>query len=230
MKRFVKVVVAGVKQLAIPLGKRKALAKWLVMLCMAGVAQAEVVAPDVLIKTTAQEVLAIVKQDKDIQAGDQKKTLDLVDAKVLPHFDFTRMTQLAVGKSWRTATPEQKRALVTEFRNMLVRTYTKAFTVYRDQTVEVKPLKMPADADEVTVKTTINKPGGQPVPVDYEMKKTADGWKAYDISIEGVSMVISYRGTFASEIQEKGIEGLIKTLSDKNTNAANVSLHKADTK
>jgi len=200
------------------------------MLCVVGVAQAEVVAPDALIKTTAQEVLAIVKQDKDIQAGNQKKILDLVDAKVLPHFDFTRMTQLAVGKAWRTATPEQKQALATEFRNMLVRTYTKAFTVYRDQTVEVKPFKMPADAVEVTVKTVINKPGGQPIPVDYEMKKTADGWKAYDISIEGVSMVISYRGTFASEIQEKGIDGLIKTLSDKNTNAANVALHKADTK
>ena len=200
------------------------------MLCVVGVAQAEVVAPDALIKTTAQEVLAIVKQDKDIQAGNQKKILDLVDAKVLPHFDFTRMTQLAVGKAWRTATPEQKQALATEFRNMLVRTYTKAFTVYRDQTVEVKPFKMPADAVEATVKTVINKPGGQPIPVDYEMKKTADGWKAYDISIEGVSMVISYRGTFASEIQEKGIDGLIKTLSEKNTNAANVSLRKAETK
>ncbi len=121
------------------------------LLCMTGVAQAEIVAPDELIKTTAQDVLTIVKQDKDIQAGNQKKILDLVDAKVLPHFDFTRMTQLAVGKAWRTATPEQKQALVTEFRNMLVRTYTKAFTVYRDQTVEVKPFKMPADAVEVTV-------------------------------------------------------------------------------
>lgn len=200
------------------------------LLCVLGVAQAEVLAPDELIKTTAQDVLTIVKQDKDIQAGNQKKILDLVDAKVLPHFDFTRMTQLAVGKSWRTATPEQRQALAKEFRNMLVRTYTKAFTVYRDQTVEVKPFKMAADATEVTVKTLINKPGAPPIPVDYEMKKTADGWKAYDVSIEGVSMVVSYRGTFASEIQEKGIDGLIKTLSDKNANAANVALHKADTK
>ena len=201
-----------------------------VLLCMVGVAQAGVVAPDELIKTTALDVLDIVKQDKDIQAGNQKKILDLVDAKVLPHFDFTRMTQLAVGKYWRTATNEQKQALVTEFRNMLVRTYTKAFTVYRDQTIDVKPFKMAADATEVTVKTIINKPGGQPVPVDYEMRKTADGWKAYDVSIEGVSMVVSYRGTFASEIKEKGIDGLIKALSDKNANAANAPLHKADTK
>lgn len=200
------------------------------LLCMTGVAQAGMVAPDELIKTTAQDVLTIVKQDKDIQAGNQKKILELVDAKVLPHFDFMRMTQLAVGKYWRTATNEQKQALVTEFRNMLVRTYTKAFTVYRDQTIDVKPFNMAADATEVTVKTAINKPGAPPIPVDYEMRKTADGWKAFDVSIEGVSMVISYRGTFASEIQEKGIDGLIKTLSDKNTSAANAPLHKAEAK
>jgi len=200
------------------------------LLCVMGVAQAEMVAPDALIKTTVQEVLAVVKQDKEIQAGNQKKILELVDAKVLPHFDFTRMTQLAVGKSWRQATPEQRQALVTEFRNMLVRTYTKAFTVYRDQTVEVKPFKMAADATDVTVKTSINKAGAQPVMVDYEMEKTSNGWKAYDVSIEGVSMVSSYRGTFTSEIQEKGIDGLIKTLSDRNASAANVSLRKADAK
>ncbi len=201
-----------------------------VLLCMVGIAQAEAVAPDVLIKTTAQDVLEIVKQDKDIQAGNQKKILDLVDAKVLPHFDFVRMTKLAVGKHWRTASNEQKQALVTEFRNMLVRTYTKAFTVYRDQTVEVKPFKMAADATEVTVKTSINKPGAPPVPVDYEMQKSADGWKAYDVAIEGVSMVNSYRGTFDTQIQQNGIDGLIKMLSDKNANAANVALQKAEKK
>ncbi len=200
------------------------------LLCVIGVAQAEMVAPDELIKATAQDVLAIVKQDKDIQAGNQKKILELVDAKVLPHFDFTRMTQLAVGKYWRTATNEQKQALVTEFRNMLVRTYTKAFTVYRDQTIEVKPFKMAADATEVIVKTAINKPGAPQIPVDYEMRKTANGWKAFDVSIEGVSMVTSYRGTFDTQIQQNGIDGLIKTLSDKNANAANVALNKAETK
>ncbi|HEU0219873.1 MAG TPA: ABC transporter substrate-binding protein [Gallionella sp.] len=200
------------------------------LLCMIGFAQAEMVAPDELIKATAQDVLAIVKQDKDIQAGNQKKILDLVDAKVLPHFDFVRMTRLAVGKHWRAATSEQRQALVTEFRNMLVRTYTKAFTVYRDQTVEVKPFKMAAEATEATVKTTINKPGAPPVPVDYEMEKTADGWKAFDVAIEGVSMVTSYRGTFDTQIQQNGIDGLIKMLSDKNANAANVALNKAETK
>jgi phospholipid transport system substrate-binding protein len=198
--------------------------------CALGAVHAEVIAPDVLITNTVQEVIAIIKQDKDIQAGDQKKINALVDAKVLPHFDFVRMTQLAVGKYWRSATPEQKQALVTEFRNMLVRTYTKVFTVYRDQTVDVKPLRMAADDTEVTVKTTISKPGSQLIPVDYEMKKAAEGWKAFDITVEGVSMVMSYRGTFASEIQESGIDGLIKTLSDKNTNAAGGNMIKAESK
>jgi phospholipid transport system substrate-binding protein len=193
----------------------------------AGVANADVTAPDALIRNTVDEVVSIIKQDKDIQSGDPKKITDLVDAKVLPHFDFSRMTQLAVGKYWRTATPEQKQALVTEFRNMLVRTYTKVFTVYRDQTVEVKPFKMAPDTtDEATVKTVISKSGSQPILVDYEMKKADSGWKAFDISIDGVSMVMSYRGTFSSEIQANGIDGLIKTLSDKNVNAANVSLRK----
>lgn len=184
--------------------------------------------PDVLIKNTAQEVLDIVKQDKDIREGDKKKVLELVDAKVLPHFDFERMTRLAVGKAWRTATPEQKKTLVTEFRNLLVRTYTNAFTRYRDQTVEVKPLKMPAGADEVTVKTVINKPSAQSIAVDYEMEKTADGWKAFDLSVEGASLVTTYRGTFSEQIQQAGIDGLIKTLMEKN--AANGAAHKGEAK
>ena len=198
-----------------------------VLMCFAvGVVHAEVIAPDVLIKNTVQDVIAVIKADKDIQAGDQKKIIALVDAKVLPNFDFSRMTQLAVGKYWRTATPQQKQSLVTEFRNMLVRTHTKVFTVYRDQTVEVKPARMATDDTEVTVKTVINKPGSQPILVDYEMKKTDNGWKAYDISIDGVSMVMSYRGTFATQIQDSGIDGLIKTLSEKNVNAANVMQNK----
>ena len=200
------------------------------MFCALGAAHAEVIAPDELIKNTVQEVIAIIKQDKSIQAGDQKKIIALVDAKVLPHFDFARMTQLAVGKYWRTATPEQKQALTMEFRDMLVRTYTKVFTVYRDQTIEMKPLRMDAGGTEATVQTVINKPGSQAIPVNYEMEKAADGWKVFDISIEGVSMVMSYRGTFASQIQDGGIDGLIKTLSDKNAGSAGGDMHKADAK
>jgi phospholipid transport system substrate-binding protein len=200
------------------------------LLCFAGVAWAEVMPPDELIKTTAQEVLEIVKQDKDIQSGNQKKILDLVDAKVLPHFDFVRMTQLAMGRHWRAATNEQKQALVTEFRNMLVRTYTKAFTVYSDQTIELKPFRASADATEATVKTAINQPGKPSIPVDYEMRKTSSGWKAFDVVIEGVSMVISYRGTFDAEIRKNGIDGLIKMMADKNAHSADTPLHKAEAK
>jgi len=207
----------------------------LLALCLGGVlasvtlfARAEAADPDVMIKNVAQEVIAIVKQDKDIQAGDKKKILALVDAKVLPNFDFERMTRLAVGKGWRTATPEQKKTLVTEFRNLLVRTYANAFTSYQNQTIEVKPLKIPAGADEVTVKSLILKPGAPSVAVDYEMEKTADGWKAFDLSVEGASLVTTYRGTFSEQVQQSGVDGLIKMLVDKN--AANNAIRKADAK
>jgi phospholipid transport system substrate-binding protein len=189
-------------------------------------AVAEDLAPDALIKTTVQEVLSIVKQDKDIQAGNQKKVLELVDAKVVPHFNFTRMTQLAVGKGWRTATPEQKQALTTEFRNMLVRTYTKAFTGYKDQAVEVKPAKIIAGEDELTVKTLISKPGAPSVTVDYEMQKTPNGWKVFDLTVEGISLVTSYRSSFADQVQQGGIDGLIQTLADKNKTAVNKAASK----
>ena len=211
---------------------KKFVVLWLSML-LASVplgARAEVPEPDVLIKDTVKDVLTIVKQDKDIQAGNQKKILELVDAKVLPHFDFERMTRLAVGKHWRTATPEQKQTLVTEFRDLLVRTYTKAFTVYRDQAVEVKPFKMPPGATEATIKTVIIKQGEQNVPVNYDMEKTANGWKVFDLSIEGVSLVTNYRSTFSDQVQRAGIDGLIKTLVEKNQAAANTPLGKAEYK
>jgi phospholipid transport system substrate-binding protein len=198
------------------------------LIALSAGAEANTMAPDDLIRNTAQEVLTIVKQDKDIRAGDMKKILALVDAKVLPDFDFDRMTRLAVGKGWRGATPEQKKTLVTEFRNLLVRTYTNAFTRYHDQTVEVKPLKLAADTDEVTVKTIISSKGTDPDTVDYEMEKTADGWKVFDLSVDGVSLVTTYRGTFSDQVQQSGIDGLIKMLVDKN--AANNASHKDDAK
>lgn len=204
------------------------------MLCLASGARADMADPDVLIKNTVHEVLDIVRSDKELRSGNQKKMLELVDAKVLPHFNFEHMTKLAVGRSWRTATPEQKKALMSEFRTLLVRTYTKAFTSYRDQVVEIKPFKMDAAATDVTVKTAIVKPGSsqQPVLVDYDMEKMPDGWKVYDLTVEGVSLVTSYRGTFADQIQQVGIDGLIKTLTDKNNSAAtNAALaDKADSK
>jgi phospholipid transport system substrate-binding protein len=201
--------------------------------CVVSGARADVPDPDVLIKDTVRDVLEIVRNDKELRAGNQKKMLELVDAKVLPHFNFEHMTKLAVGKSWRVATAEQKKQLMSEFRILLVRTYTKAFTSYRDQIVEVKPFKMDPAATEVTVKTAIVKPGSQqPILVDYDMEKMPDGWKVYDLTVEGVSLVTSYRGTFADQIQQVGIDGLIKTLVDKNrTAASNAALaEKADAK
>ncbi len=199
----------------------------LALFLMAGAAQADVVAPDVLVKNTAQDVIAIIKQDKDLQSGDQKKVLALVDAKILPNFDFTRMTQLAAGRYWRQATPEQRNALVSEFRTMLVRTYTKAFTQYKGETIEVRPLKLAATDTETTVKTQLIKSGGQPTDVDYVMKKLDSGWKVFDVVIEGVSMVTSYRGSFSSQIEQSGIDSLIKSLADLNAKAATM---KADAK
>jgi phospholipid transport system substrate-binding protein len=208
---------------------KKIIALWVGVLlaCVSLGVRADMPEPEALIRNTVDEVLAIVKQDKDIQTGNKKKVNELVDAKVLPHFNFTHMTRLAVGKNWRNATPEQKKTLEIEFRNLLVRTYTTAFTTYKDQEVEVKPLKMANDASEVTIKTFILNKGKQPLPVNYDMEKTANGWKVYDLSIEGVSLVTNYRGTFAEQIQKSGIDGLIKTLVEKNQAQTGAMLPKA---
>lgn len=189
-------------------------------------AQAEIQAPDAMIKDVAQEVIVIIKQDAGSKADNQKKILALVDARVLPNFDFTHMTQLAVGRYWRQATPEQQKALVAEFRNMLVRTYANALSMYRDQKIEVRPVKMNAGDKEVVVNTRIIKSSGQPTLVDYKMEKEADGWKVYDVVIEAVSLVTNYRGQFATTIQQSGIDGLIKELSGMNAG----SVRKADAK
>ncbi len=176
--------------------------------------------PDELIKKTANEVLTIIKQDKEIQAGNKKKIKDVIEVKVLPHFDFTRMTRLAVGRFWKQATPEQQQALVSEFKTLLVRTYSTSLITYRDQRIDYKPLKlMPADTD-VVVKTLIIQPGAQSIPLDYSMIKTPTGWKAYDISVDGVSLVVNYRSSFAQEIQQGGMDQLIKTLQAKNNSLA----------
>lgn len=178
------------------------------------------VAPDVLARSVTDEVLAIVKADKELQAGNPQKVAQLVETKVLPHFNFTRMTQLAVGRNWRQATPEQQKALTDEFRTLLVRTYTTAFTGYRNQTIEYRPLRMaPTDAD-VVVKSLIKQPTGQPVAIDYSMEKTGTTWKVYDVKIEGISLVENYRNTFNGEIQRSGVDGLIKALAAKNKSLA----------
>ena len=201
---------------------KKIIASWLgvLMACVSLGVQANTLEPETLIRNTVEEVLSVIRQDKDIKAGNKEKVIALVDAKVLPHFNFTHMTRLAVGKYWRKATPEQKKVLEIEFRNLLVRTYTNAFTSYQDQEVEVKPLKMANDATEVTIKSLILNRGKPSTPVNYDMEKMASGWKVYDLSIEGVSLVTNYRGTFSEQIQKNGIDGLIKTLMEKNQSQA----------
>jgi phospholipid transport system substrate-binding protein len=171
--------------------------------------------PDVLAKNTTEEVLAILKADKDIQGGNVQKIYDLVEAKVLPHFDFNRMTQLALGKHWNAASPKQKQSLVKEFRALLVRTYSTSLTAFSNQAIEFKPFSMKPEETEVTVRTEVKQPGGNPVPIDYAMYKTAFGWKVYDVSIDGVSLVINYRSSFANTIRQSGIDGLIKALETK---------------
>jgi phospholipid transport system substrate-binding protein len=184
--------------------------------CATAIAAAAEMAPDALVKQTSQDVLEIIKSDKDIQAGNKQKIYALVDAKVLPHFDFKRMTQLAVGKSWRQATPAQQDALVKEFRTLLVRTYSVSLSTYKNQIIDYKPLRMQPSDTDVTVKTVVKQSSGQPVPIDYGLQKNADGWKVYDVVVDNISLVTNYRGSFASEIRKSGIDGLIKVLVDKN--------------
>ncbi len=189
---------------------------WLLALTLtASTAFAADLAPDELVMTTAQEVMQIVKGDKSVVA-DKNKLYQLVDAKVLPHFDFNRMTQLAMGRNWKAASDEQKQSLIKEFRQLLVRTYSSSLSQYKNQTIDYKPAKVAAGDTEVTVKTLVNQPGGQPVPIDYTMQKSADGWKVYDVTVEGVSLVTNYRGEFNEQIRNNGVEGLLKTLVDKN--------------
>ena len=184
---------------------------------VAASAQSTDLAPDALAKKVTEEVLAIVRADKDIQAGNPRKILDLVEGKVLPHFDFTRMTRLAVGAPWRQASTAQRQSLTNEFRMLLVHTYTNVFTQYRDQVVEYKPLKLQAGDTEVVVRSLIKQQGGaDPIDINYSMEKTDAGWKVYDVTIAGVSLVQNYRSTFNSEIQKSGIDGLIATLRNKN--------------
>lgn len=177
-------------------------------------------APDALARSVTDEVLTIVRADKELQSGNPQKVAQLVETKVLPHFNFNRMTQLAVGRNWRQASASQQRVLVEEFKTLLVRTYTTAFTQYKNQTIEYRPLRMaPADTD-VIVKSIIKQPAGQPIAIDYRMEKAAGGWKVYDVTIEGISLVENYRNTFNNEIQRSGVDGLIKALSDKNKSLA----------
>lgn len=178
-------------------------------------AHADEMAPDVLVKTTTQEVTTILKRDKSV-TNDTQKLYALIDAKVLPHFDFNQMTMLAVGRYWRQASPAQQQALVKEFRTLLVRTYSNALAAFNNQVIEFKPFTMVAGATDVTVQTQVKQPGAQPIPIDYSMEKTSAGWKVYDVTIDGVSLVLNYRGSFGAEIRKNGVDSLIHTLAARN--------------
>ncbi len=188
-----------------------------ILLLPATAGAASVTAPDALARSVTDEVIHILRTDKELQAGNQKKARDLIETKIAPHFNFTSMTRLALGKNWSAANPEQRKALTGEFRALLVQTYTASLTLFKDQKIEYRPLKIAPDDNDVVVRSLVKSSGGgEPVQVDYGMEKTDDGWKVYNVKIGGISLVENYRGTFNTEIQKSGIDGLIKSLRDKN--------------
>lgn len=174
-------------------------------------------APDKLVDQTVQEVIDIIRKDEALRNGNKDKMLDLIETKILPHFNFNRMTQLAMGQHWSKASPEQQTKLVDEFRTLLVRTYSNALTSYQDETIKVNPIPALGDRTETSVRTmVIQGKGKEPIPIDYAMEKKADGWKVFDVTVAGVSLVTNYRGSFNSQVRKGGVEGLIKVLTDKN--------------
>ncbi len=175
---------------------------------------------DALVKRVAEDVLTTIRSDKELQAGNQAKVKEIIETKLVPHFDFARMTALAMGRNWRTATPEQQKRLTDEFRTLLVRTYSGALANYRDNTMDYKPLRMNPGDTEVTVRTEVKRQGQAAVQIDYSMEKMPDGWKAYDVIVAGVSLVTNYRDEFNDTVKSSGIDGLIAVLAKKNAGPA----------
>jgi len=184
-------------------------------------------APDALVKRISQDVLDTAKNDKSIQAGDIKRVTELVETKILPYVDFQRMTSLAAGRFWRDATPDQQQQLSAEFRTLLIYTYSGALSQVKNETVEFKPLRADPGDTDVEVRSQVNMPRGEPVPLNYRVSKTPTGWKIYDINVLGAWLVETYKSSFASEISKGGIDGLIKTLQAKNKALANRPAPKA---
>jgi len=191
------------------------------VLAFAPAASAEEAA-DALVKRISEEVLDAAKGDKEIQGGNQKRVLELVESKILPYVDFQRMTALAAGRYWREATPDQQKQLTNEFRSLLVYTYSGAISQIRDQKLEFKPMRGDASDTEVEVRSQVLQPrGGEPIQLNYRLSKTAGGWKIYDVNVLGAWLVETYKGNFASEISKGGIDGLIKVLAERNKRLAN---------
>ena len=195
----------------------KSLVSFLFAALISVTAFAQEESPDAMVKKITDEVLTIVRHDKDIQNGNTKKAIELVEVKVLPSFNFQRMTALAMGRDWNKANPDQKKRLTEEFKTLLVRTYSNALTSYRDQTVRYKPTKMQAGDTDVVVKTEIVQPGNKPIQLDYSVERQDNnGWKIYDVVVAGVSLVSNYRDTFNQEVRANGVDGLIQMLANKN--------------
>ena len=182
----------------------------------AGAAQAAMTPPDELVKDVMLEVQRLIQQDKALQSGDRARTLGLIEQKVLPHFDHRGMTALAVGQHWRKASPQQKQRLAEEFRTLLMRTYASSLSAFGDQKFEFRPLKLKPDDTDVSVQVRVLQSGAQPIPVEYDMEKTARGWKCYDVRVGGISLVVNYRTEFSNIVRDKGIDGLIEALETKN--------------
>lgn len=190
---------------------------WLLLVVPAVTAAAAAAEPpDKLIERLSNEILERIRADAALQAGDRKKLDDLVDNTVMPHVDFRRMTALSVGRNWRTATPEQQKQLMDEFRALLIRTYAGALSSVADQKVRMRPLRASPQDTDVIVRSEVVQPRGEPIQLDYRMAKAADGWKIYDVNVLGVWLVETYRTQFAQEVSAGGIEGLIRSLSEKN--------------
>lgn len=180
------------------------------------VAYAEINTPDALVKTTANDVLEILKSDKDIQNGDMHKIGKLVEDKVASQFDFDLMSGMVLGPKWAAATKEQQGQFIVEFRSLLIRVYSSALSKYRDQTIEYRPSRSTPGDTEVKVRTQIIQPGGPSIPLNYSLEKIGGTWKVYDVVIDGISLVTTYHGQFADELKQNGIDGVIQKLAEKN--------------
>ncbi|MBM3351971.1 MAG: ABC transporter substrate-binding protein [Betaproteobacteria bacterium] len=214
----------------LPLIARVAAVAALAACCLAAPALANDMAPDLLVKNVTLEVMDIIRSDKDIQAGERKKVISLIEAKVLPHFNFNAMTAGAVARHWEKATPEQRARLIEEFRTLLVRTYASSIAAYKDQKFDFRPLRAKPTDTDLTVTVRVMQSGAQPVQLEYDMEKRPGGWKVWDVRVAGISLVANYRTEFDNQVREAGIEGLIKTLRTKNQSLERATVAGAERK
>lgn len=188
----------------------------LLLLLVPGIAFSQTPEPEALVRKITSEVMEEMRTDKALAAGDKARAVDLAERKVLPHIDFAEATRFVMGRSWTNATPRQREQLTEEFRRLLIRTYANAFKGWSGQELEVLPVRMHPQDTEVTVRNRFRRPGAPPVMIDYAMHKTAQGWKIFDVAVEGISFLMVYRAEFAEQLRRAGIDELIQGLAGKN--------------